>query len=123
MTGRRLWLRLAGVLLIVICLVVLQPGSAELLHRLVVPLLLALGAYWLVQNLAAVALGAAVLAAVHSDLNADDWVEGLAYPLLAACSAAVVLIVALQRFARRISRTHEDRWRRRANPAADNRLP
>ena len=123
MTGQRLWLRLAGVLLIVICLVVLQPGSTELLQRLVIPLLLALGACWLVQNLAAVALGAAVLAAVHSDLNADDWVEALAYPLLAACSATVVLVVVLRRFARRIALTHEDRWRNRADPAAENRLP
>jgi len=104
------WLRFAGLLLLITCLGFYDPDTGNMLHRLLIPLLMALAAWAMVQNLAAVALGTAVLATIHSDLSADSWIDRLAYPALAAMSSLALLTVAGLRFRRRIHETHDARW-------------
>lgn len=110
MNLNRPWPRLAGLLVILACLAVYEPGAAGVEQRLLYPLILALGAWALVQNLTAVALAGTVLAAIHASPGADDWVTGVAYPGLAAAGALVLLWIGGQRFRRRIAETHEARW-------------
>jgi hypothetical protein len=64
-----------------------------------------------------VALGAGLLAAIHSDPGSGDWVSALAYPALAVLGGLVVMAVLVQRFRRHIAATHDERWRHRRNQA------
>lgn len=106
----RLWLRLTGLLVLLSCLALLDPGSASVFHRLVIPLIMAAGTWALIQNAAAVALGATVLGAIHSELAATHWIDRLAYPALTLTGSAVLAVITFRRFRHRISRTHEARW-------------
>ncbi|MAT84769.1 MAG: hypothetical protein CMQ43_10455 [Gammaproteobacteria bacterium] len=104
--------RVAGLVLLGVLVVLYQSDQGDLLNRLVIPVAIALSAWLLVQKVLAVALGAGLLAAIHSDPQ-GDWIAALAYPLLALACGAVVLYVLVQRFRRRIAETHEARWRHR----------
>jgi hypothetical protein len=106
----KLMLRLTGVVTILCGLAFFDVTSHTVLHRLALPLIMALGAWALIQNLAAVALVGAVLAIIHTDLQLDHWIDSIAYPVLAASGAAVLGVIALRRFRSRIERTHEARW-------------
>lgn len=109
----RLSWRLAGVVLLGVLVVAYHPESGGPVHRLLVPAAMA-GATWLmVQNVVAVALGSAILAAIHSELGSDDPVQAVGYPLLAALSGAILAAALIQRFRRHIAETHEARWRHR----------
>ncbi|HEY5646430.1 MAG TPA: hypothetical protein VIS76_10835 [Pseudomonadales bacterium] len=110
MNLNRPWRRLAGLLVILACLTVYEPGTAGVDQRLLYPLILSLGAWALVQNLTAVALAGTVLAAIHASPGAEDWIIGVAYPGLAATGAVVLLWTGGQRFRRRIAETHAARW-------------
>ncbi|MFM8355751.1 MAG: hypothetical protein ACKOBM_12725 [Gammaproteobacteria bacterium] len=109
----RLPWRIAGVVLLVAAMGLWQPDSATVAARLGVPLLMALAAALIVQNLAAVALGAAILAGIHSDPGAADLVTGIGYPLVASVATMLLLFIFWQRFRARIRATHDARWQHR----------
>lgn len=106
----RPWHRLAGLAVVLVCLALFEPGAPGLVHRLVYPLMMAAGAWALVQNGVAVALAGTVLAVIHTRLGATDWISGLAYPALAVAGGLILLGSAVRRFRRRIIETHDARW-------------
>lgn len=114
MNDRGLWLRGAGVGVLILCLLWYVPGADSTAQRLWLPLLMAAGAWALTRNLTAVAIGGTMLAAIHSDLQATEWIDRLAYPLLALLGALVLAVILLRRFRARIIATHDARWANRA---------
>lgn len=106
----RPWQRLAGLVVLLGCLALFEPGAPGMLHRLVYPLVMAAGAWALVQNGVAVALAGTVLAAIHSDPGAQDRITGIVYPALAVAGGLILLVTAARRFRRRIAETHDARW-------------
>ena len=109
----RPWQRLAGLLLIFLGLALYDPESSAALHRLLLPALLAAGAWALVQNIAVVALATAVLGVIHLDFAASSWVDRYAYPAITAAAVLTLLAIGIQRFRRRILETREARWSER----------
>lgn len=114
----RLPWRVAGLILLGLLVVIYQPDAGGPLHRLLIPIGMALGAWLLVQNGVAVALGAGLLAALHSDPGAADWIVARAYPALAVFSFLVLAVLLGRRFRRHIAATHDDRWRHRRGSQA-----
>ena len=110
MSNDKLMLRLAGVVTILCGLAFVDINSSTVLHRLVLPLIMAAGAWAVIQNLAAVALVVAVLALIRTDLSIDHWIDSIAYPVLAGGAVLVLGVIACRRFNNRIARTHESRW-------------
>jgi len=106
----RTWLRLLGTAVIIAALLIYEPGADDVVQRLGLPLVLAAGAFALVQNPAAVALGTLVLAVIHSDLSAASWIPAAAYPLIAAAATLVLLSIGWRRLKDNIAATHEARW-------------
>ena len=105
--------RIAGVVLLALCVVVYEPDAGSALHRLLLPLTMAAAAGLMVQNLAAVAFGTFLLAAIHSHPGSPDPIEGIVYPVVAAAAGLLLLWILLQRFRARIHATHDARWRQR----------
>ena len=103
-------LRLAGVVVILAVLFVIDLNIDDAVNQLGLPLLLAAGAYLITLSLMAVAITAATLAFLHMELGATFWVPALAYPALLAVCSAYIGWVLLQRFRQRIKDTHEERW-------------
>jgi predicted membrane protein len=103
-------LRLAGVVVILAVLFVIDLNIDDAVNQLGLPLLLAAGAYLMTLSLMAVAITAATLAFLHMELGATFWVPALAYPALLAVCSAYIGWVLLQRFRQRIKDTHEERW-------------
>ena len=103
-------LRLAGVVVILTVLFVIDLNVDDAVNQLWLPLLLAAGAYLITLSLMAVAITAATLAFLHMELGATFWVPALAYPALLAVCSAYIGWVLLQRFRQRIKDTHEERW-------------
>ena len=103
-------LRLAGVVVILAVLFVINLNIDDAVNQLGLPLLLAAGAYLMTLSLMAVAITAATLAFLHMELGATFWVPALAYPALLAVCSAYIGWVLLQRFRQRIKDTHEARW-------------
>ena len=103
-------LRLAGVVVILAVLFVIDLNVDDAVNQLWLPLLLAAGAYLMTLSLMAVAITAATLAFLHMELGATFWVPALAYPALLAVCSAYIGWVLLQRFRQRIKDTHEERW-------------
>lgn len=116
----RLALRIAGTAALVLALLVYDTSSNALWQSLLLPMIMAIGALALVQNLAAVAFGTMILAIIHSNLGADSWVEHLAYPVIAATAGLTLLGIGITRFRRRIVTTREARWetRKQREPSA-----
>jgi hypothetical protein len=113
MTIDRLALRVAGTIALIVALLFYDTTSDALWQSLLLPLVMAIGALALVQNVAAVAFGTAILALIHSDLSASSRVESLAYPLIAAVAGITLLAIAITRFRQRIIATSAERWSRR----------
>ena len=111
-----IWLRALGTLVLAISLVVFETGSQQLWQSLLLPLIMAAAALALVQNLAAVAFGTLVLAVIHSDFSASDWVPRLAYPTVAIAAAVTLAGIAIRRFRRAMIATREARWANRDTP-------
>ncbi len=111
----RPWQRLAGLLAIFVALALYDPASPDALHRLVIPGVMAVGAWALVQNLAAVALATAVLGFIHLEVGAEGWIDRYAYPLLTALAGLVFLGILIRRFRRRIVETRAARWSERGS--------
>ena len=103
-------LRLAGVVVILAVLFVIDLNVDDAVNQLGLPLLLAAGAYLMTLSLMAVAITAATLAFLHMELGATFWVPALAYPALLTVCSAYIGWVLLQRFRQRIKDTHEERW-------------
>ena len=103
-------LRLAGVVVILAVLFVIDLNVDDAVNQLGLPLLLAAGAYLMTLSLMAVAITAATLAFLHMELGSTFWVPALAYPALLAVCSAYIGWVLLQRFRQRIKDTHEERW-------------
>jgi hypothetical protein len=112
--------RVAGALLLGVLVVLYQPEQGDVINGLIIPVAMTLATFLLVQNALAVALGAGLLAGIHSAPGSGDWVSALAYPILAVLCAAVVLAVLVQRFRRHIAATHAERWRRRGEDNGEN---
>jgi hypothetical protein len=102
--------RLAGLILLIACVLLYDPLLDSAFQRLLVPLVMAVGAWALIQNLTVVAMAVAVLAALASSPGAADWIPGAAYPATAVAATGVVLWTAARRFRRRIRETHAERW-------------
>ncbi|MGE0625952.1 MAG: hypothetical protein AB7I04_09590 [Pseudomonadales bacterium] len=109
----RPWHRLIGLAVILVCLALYEPGAPGMLHKLVYPLVMAAGAWALVQNAVVVAIAGTVLAAIHTELGSGDWIPGIAYPALTLAGGVLLLATAVLRFRRRIAETHDARWRDR----------
>ena len=105
--------RIAGLVLLGVLVVAYQPDLHHPIHRLLIPIAMAVATWMLVQNAAAVALGAGLLAGIHGNPGSADWIVGVAYPALAALCAAIVAVVFWRRFRRRIVATHQARWHNR----------
>jgi len=112
--------RLAGLFLLLVAMLAYEPDAGGLLHRILIPVAMAAAAAMMVQSLAAVALGAGLLAAIHSDAGSPDWVTGRAYPALALASATVLVTILGRRFRRRIVETREARWAPRRRAVVDS---
>ena len=106
-------LRLAGVVIILAVLFVIDLNVDDAVNQLWLPLLLAAGAYLMTLSLMAVTITAATLTFLHMELGATFWVPALAYPVLLAVSSAYIGWVLLKRFRQRIKDTHEERWANR----------
>ncbi len=101
--------RLAGAALALIAVFVLDLSQSTALHKLWLPMLLAIGIYFMTFSVMAVAVSCGTLAAIHLDLNSASWVESQAYPLVVAISTLIAGRIGLQRFRQRIADTHEER--------------
>lgn len=106
-------LRLAGVVIILAVLFVIDLNIDDAVNQLWLPLLLAAGAYLMTLSLMAVAITAATLAFLHMELSATFWVPAIAYPALLIICGFYIAWVLLQRFRQRIKDTHEERWANR----------
>ena len=106
-------LRLAGVVIILAVLFVIDLNIDDAVNQLWLPLLLAAGAYLMTLSLMAVAITAATLAFLHMELSATFWVPAIAYPALLIICGFYIAWVLLQRFCQRIKDTHEERWANR----------
>ena len=105
--------RLLGLAVVLACFAYYDPEADSVLHRLIMPLLMAAGAWALVQNLAAVALAIAVLGVIHLDLRTGDWIDRIAWPALTLAACITFGWILIGRFRQRIRDTHEERWQRR----------
>ena len=105
--------RIAGLVLLGILVVAYQPDQGGAVQRLLIPAAMALAAWLMVQNLAAVAIGAGALALIHSAPGSGDWIVAFAYPAMAAVCGVILFSVFVQRFRRRIAEPHEARRRDR----------
>lgn len=108
--------RLLGLATVLVCLAFYDPAGESAVQRLLLPLLMAAGAWALVQNLAAVALTVAVLGVIHLDLSGGDWIDRVAWPLLTLAAVVAFLSILARRFRARIAATHEARWADRREP-------
>jgi hypothetical protein len=105
--------RITGLVLLGVLVVAYQPEQGGAIQRVLIPALMAVATWLLVQNVTAVAIGAGALAVIHSAPGGDDWITAQAYPALAAICGVILLGAFVQRFRRRIADTHEERWRQR----------
>ncbi len=99
--------------MIFVGLALYDPESPTALHRLLLPCLLAAGAWALVQNVTVVAIATAVLGVIHLDFAANGWIDRFAYPAVTAAALLTLLAIGIQRFRRRIVETREARWSER----------
>ena len=106
-------LRMAGVVVTLAVLFVIDLNVDNPTNQLWLPLLLAAGAYLMTLSVMAVAIAVGSLALLHTDLAAAFWVPATAYPALVSISVVTIGWILLQRFRQRIRDTHEERWANR----------
>ena len=109
-------LRLLGLVVVLAGLAFYDPEGHSVLQRLLLPLLMAAGAWALVQNLAAVALAVAVLGLINLDLAGGDWIDRIAWPAITLTATVAFLWILFRRFRARIAETHDARWAERRKP-------
>lgn len=106
-------LRIAGAVVMILCVLVYEPQSVLWWQRLVVPIMMAVATAAIVKNVLAVAIAGSLLALIHGNLAAEDWITALAYPTLALLGTMLVLALLIRRFQKRIQATHQARWANR----------
>ena len=106
-------LRLAGIALTALVLFTIDLNQRDALHGLILPLLLAGGAYLITQSIMAVALAVLTLSAANAQLAAEHWLEAYAYPALALVSGLTCLSLLIIRFRARVHATRKERWAHR----------
>lgn len=107
------WSRAAGVLVAALIVFFLDTQSVSVLHRLVLPLGLAVAAWLMTRSLMAVAFATFTMAAISTRFSADSWMPSIAYPSIACLSLLVCAVIIIRRFRERIADTHEQRWAQR----------
>jgi len=107
------WQRVSGIVLAAVIVFALDTTDPSQLHRLWLPLALALAAYLMTRSLMAVAFATFALAATNSDMGAADWISARAYPGVALLGFLLCCGIATHRFRQRITATHDARWARR----------
>ncbi len=107
------WSRALGVVAAAMIVFFLDTQSISALHRLILPLGLAVAAWLMTRSLMAVAFATFTMAAISTRWSAESWIPSIAYPTVAAIALLVCLTVITQRFRERIAQTHEERWARR----------
>jgi hypothetical protein len=105
--------RAVGLTVVVGFLLLWQPDSLDPWQRVVLPAVLAIGAWLVVNNVAAVALAVLALAAVHTDVHAADAVYSRLYPAVAVAAALTVVVIYGRRFADYMKKTQAARRARR----------
>ncbi|MEM9623677.1 MAG: hypothetical protein AAF993_18670 [Pseudomonadota bacterium] len=110
--------RIAGLSLLLGALLSFSPGQSGLLHQVILPLLIGLGAWLVLGSLLAVALAGSIVAAVHSNLDSSDWVLAYLYPTICALCTLVVAIICVRRFRTHINNTRHARWQRKSEGRA-----
>lgn len=108
--------RLGGLATVLVCLAIYDPNATGAIQRLALPLVMALGAWALVQNLAAVTLAVAILGVIHLDFSNGDWIDRIAWPVLTLAASLTFAGILIGRFRQRIRDTHHARWQRRRDP-------
>ena len=108
--------RCAGLVLMLLVLVLLDPLQGDIIHRLVLPITALIAGAMILRSTMAVALATGTLAALAIDLDGDLY-QALAYPLLAIMALLVVAVLIIRRFQNHIQETHTQRWiQRRHKP-------
>lgn len=105
--------RLLGIGVLLAVTVIYDTGNTSLLHRLYIPAAMALGAWLVVQNLAAVLMAVVVIAATRTDFASTEILLSRIYPSVAALAGCGLAAIGLLRFQTRIAETREARWRNR----------
>lgn len=107
------WSRVVGVLIAGAVMFLLDNTKPDPLHQLWLPLILALAAFLITRALVAVGFAAFALAALSMNIGAQNWVEAIAYPAVAALSLVLCIAAGIKRFRQRIELTHDARWQAR----------
>lgn len=110
--------RLLGVGLALLAALWLEPGRFDPLHGLVLPLVMAVGAWLAAQNLLVVLLAVGGLALSAAELGSNNWVQSIAYPTLTITSALGMAAILWRRWRQRIADTHDARWAERERRAS-----
>ena len=120
MTGdqRRATKRGIGFLVTLSAFLFWESGTTGVVNQLLLPLVIALGAYLIVENLLAIAVAIAALAGIHGDLTNPAWIESRAYPAVALTAAVVAGALIVQRFRERVETTRDERRSARQARAA-----
>ncbi len=105
--------RLIGVGILLATALTYDADASNMVHRLLIPAFMALGAWLVVQNLAAVLIAVAVVAATRSDLASADTLASRVYPIVALVAGCALGAIGLLRFRARIVATRAARWRGR----------
>ena len=105
--------RLAGVGVLIAATVLYDANDASMLQRLLIPGAMALGAWLVVQNFAAVLIAVTALTAIRTDFASDSWLASRAYPGIALLGGCGLGAIGLARFRARIAATREARWSQR----------
>lgn len=108
--------RIAGCLIILAIVFVIDLNNPAALHQLLLPLGLALGAYLVSQAFAAVCIAAFALSLTHMNTASGEWVSAIAYPAVAGITALILIGISARRFRERIAETHAARWQHRKEP-------
>ena len=111
--------RLAGVVLTLGSVFMIDLNQINPLHQLWLPLMLAAGAYLMTQSIMAVAIACGTLAFTHINSASPFWVESIAYPSIVFVCLTVIAMTLIQRFRKRIKATHDERWARRKERQQD----
>lgn len=110
-----LW-RLLGVAALLLCVIAYEPADGGPWQRLVLPLLMAAAAAFIVQSLLAVVLAGTLLAGIHGNwgqLGSGPWIDSIAFPVLTLACLLTSSIIIWRRFRTRMADTHEARWHQR----------
>jgi len=123
----RHWLwRLAGVSVLLICVVLYEPNDSSGWHRIVLPLVMGIAAALVVQSTLAAAGAGALLAGIHSNwgnLAQGFWIDSIAFPAITLVCTLITLAILVQRFRQQIAATREVRHHARGNRTANSADP